>query len=415
MTIAPVSVDTSEFNQYYTDAYGRRMIIFRATFGAHYPDHKFLHNANQAAKDYRAGTIDGAVCYLVWLQSATPAQHFKFFWQQFGNKAPSWLMGVMTDVETWRGTSYANHGNHSKDINALNAMNAHKLGSWHAAWWYGNAGDIAELYPSRDSRFLGIQAKYGSRISLDIKGAIGQQYSDGQAKWGVPKGYPISSAPFGHVDHNAFPGVKSFKELRAKSRPGEASDPQAARTLLPLGRKGRHRAGGPGRTGRMVPGERQAGVPKVRSQGQARHKPSCTLREAVMANPVKQRPTAVLGTAFSMALAICGYLFNQGIIPADFVKKWGWLIILGVAILTFFTLWFHVSPAVKLEEYVAEVEGGKLPDVDLQRIGEIVKEAIGELTGHDPYEGVVVGEAHPDTDRLAGVEVPDGMSAGAPE
>jgi hypothetical protein len=134
-----------------------------------------------------------------------------------------------------------------------------------------------------------------------------------------------------------------------------------------------------------------------------------------MANPVKQRPTAVLGTAFSMALAICGYLFNQGIIPADFVKKWGWLIILGVAILTFFTLWFHVSPAVKLEEYVAEVEGGKLPDVDLQRIGEIVKEAIGELTGHDPYEGVVVGEAHPDTDRLAGVEVPDGMSAGAPE
>lgn len=219
MTIAPAAADVSEHNHIYTDQYGRRFIIFRATFGAHYLDHNFLHNANQAAKDYKAGLIDGAACYLVWLQSATPAEHYKFFWQQFGGVVPPWLMAVMTDIERWGGTSYQNGGDHSKALNTLNAMNAHKMGSWPAAWWYGNAGDINSLYPHRDSRFMGIEARYSNRIGLTLKGAIGQQYTDGQAKWGVPSGYPISSAPFGHVDHNAFPGVKSFKELRAKVRP----------------------------------------------------------------------------------------------------------------------------------------------------------------------------------------------------
>lgn len=219
MTIAPVAADVSEHNKVYTDAYGRRLLIFRATFGAHYLDQHFLANANQAARAFERGNIDGAVCYGVWLQSATPEQHYAFFWRQFGNKVPDWLVAVMTDIETWRGTSYQNHGDHSKSINRLMALHAAKMRSIRAAWWYGNAGDISELYPGRDSRYWGIQAKYGPKIALDLKGAIGQQYSDGQTRWGVPKGYPISSSPFGNVDHNAFPGVKSFAELVRLVRP----------------------------------------------------------------------------------------------------------------------------------------------------------------------------------------------------
>lgn len=132
-------------------------------------------------------------------------------------------------------------------------------------------------------------------------------------------------------------------------------------------------------------------------------------------NPVKQRPTAVLGAAFSIALAICGYLFNQGIIPTEFVKKWGWLIVLGVAIIVFVLLWFHVTPAVKAEEYLNQVEGGKIPETDLTRIGEIVRNAFAEISGNDPLEPVLVGDAHPDAQRLADIQVPDGMSAGRPD
>jgi len=132
-------------------------------------------------------------------------------------------------------------------------------------------------------------------------------------------------------------------------------------------------------------------------------------------NPIKQRPTAVLGSAVTMALLICGYLFREGVIPEHVVKQWGWLIVVGVVALVFVLLWFHVSPAVKLENYAEQLEGGKLPDVDLFRIEAVFKDALAELTGkHPDVDLQSVGADHPDAQRLADVPIPDGMSAGAP-
>lgn len=132
------------------------------------------------------------------------------------------------------------------------------------------------------------------------------------------------------------------------------------------------------------------------------------------ANPIKQRPTAVLGSAFTAALVICGYLFNQGTIPEHFVKQWGWLIVVAVAALVFVLLWFHVTPAVRLIDLAEQVEGGRLPDVDLLRIEAIVQNVLAELTGHHPTVDVeLVGEDHPDAAAIGAPQAPT-LSAGTP-
>lgn len=219
MSHAPVATDTSQYQDPYDDSYKRHVAIFRGPFGAHYLDPKFLANANWAAKAYERGDIVGAIVYTVWLASATPAEQFAFYWAAFGGKVPDWLIGPEIDLEVWRGASYEQHGDHSREINQLYAMHAHKMGAWTSVMGYGNAGDLAELYPHRDKRILLTQAKYGTSMKLDVPGAIAQQYTDGQTKWGVPAGYPHASAPFGPCDHNAFLGVKNARELRAALRP----------------------------------------------------------------------------------------------------------------------------------------------------------------------------------------------------
>jgi hypothetical protein len=224
--------DVSEFQTPLTDDYGRRLLIMRVTFGAHYLDRHFLANAKAAKRLHDRGEIDGVILYVVYLASATPAQQFAAAKKAVGLKPPAWLAGFMIDVETWRGQSYAIRGDHSKPINQLGGLLAGYMRTFNAVLIYGNRGDLAEVCPKRDRRFRVIVASYGSQLVYkQVKGAIGQQYTNGQSKWAAPKigGKPLprSSAPFGACDHNVFPGFKTERALVASMRPTAAKPPAA--------------------------------------------------------------------------------------------------------------------------------------------------------------------------------------------
>ena len=217
--------DVSEFQRPLDQSYNRDFIIFRVTFGANYLDPKFLTNANAVKRLHDAGRVTGVLLYTVYTKDPVKAQ-FDAVWKAIGPKVPNWLTGIMIDVETWRGQSYALAGNHSKRINQLYGLHAHRMGSWQSVIAYGNAGDLHELYPQRDRRCRVIVASYGPQLTYRrIPGAIGQQYSDGQPKWGVPKlagkALPRASKPFGPCDHNVFPGLPDGKALVKLLRPAQ--------------------------------------------------------------------------------------------------------------------------------------------------------------------------------------------------
>jgi hypothetical protein len=75
-----------------------------------------------------------------------------------------------------------------------------------------------------------ILANYSPTLAYrNARGAIGQQYTDGQLKWGVPRLHgamlPRASAPFGHCDHNVFPGCATGKDLVRLLRPAQLGGP----------------------------------------------------------------------------------------------------------------------------------------------------------------------------------------------
>lgn len=213
-----ITPDVSEFQVTLDHSYPRDFVILRASFGAGYQDKRFLANAAAAAELYRQGRIAGVILYHVYLPGLVKAQ-FDFFWSLVGPTVPDWLAGVMIDVETWRGQSYEIRGDHSAEINDLAGRHAHRLGSFDAVLAYGNAGDLAQVYPHRDKRVRVVQASYASRIKLTVPGAIGQQYTDGSSRWPSPKGLPTVTKPFGRCDHNVFPAFANGKALRAALRP----------------------------------------------------------------------------------------------------------------------------------------------------------------------------------------------------
>jgi hypothetical protein len=230
-----VCPDESEFQPPISRQFDRRMVILRVAFGAHYADQKFATSRVVLDWLYAHRIIDGAVLYQVYLSSATPQEHYAFAWGLIGKTVPPWLMGVMLDVEAWSGTSYPVRGDHSRQVNALGALHAHKLGSWRAVWLYGNRNDLASIVPKRDARFPVIVASYGPQLVYgQVKGAIGQQYTDGLAKWGLPKLFgkvlPRSTAGV-QCDHNVFDPARfpSAAVLRAwmypAARPAPAPKP----------------------------------------------------------------------------------------------------------------------------------------------------------------------------------------------
>jgi hypothetical protein len=259
-----VCPDVSEFQTYLSDAFGRRLLIMRVSFGAHYQDRKFLANAASAAAQYRRGEIDGVILYTVYLASATPAEQYAYAWKLIGPTVPPWLIAVMIDVESWRGTSYAISGNHSKPLNTLYGLHAHKMGSWASCIGYGNAGDLAVIWPGRDTRCWVILADYSSSMSTrGVPRVLGKQYTDGQTRWPVPvmggQALPRSSAPFGPCDHNVFPGFATAKALRARLRPARpATAPVPAPKPPPVIEPYYAQPGGPSRA--LVSANRQYGV-----------------------------------------------------------------------------------------------------------------------------------------------------------
>lgn len=208
------------------DTFNRRVAIVRAMFSPSYPDQKFLGNAIAAAKLFAAGKIDGIILYCVMLTSYTAAQQYDALWKLVGPKLPPWLLGVMLDVESWDGTSYAIHGNRSPLFNRLAGMHSHNLpGGLNSVPFYGNEGNLAEIIPDRDPRMWGILARYSGALDYrarGVHGVRGQQYTDGKLSWGVPvvggSKAPIASKPFGPCDHN-YLDFASGKALRAFMRP----------------------------------------------------------------------------------------------------------------------------------------------------------------------------------------------------
>lgn len=217
--------DESEFQPIITDKFGRRILILRAAFGAHYQDRHFLSNASVVAWLYKHGVIDGCVLYQVYLSTATPQEHYAFMWKLIGPTVPPWLIGIMLDIEAWSGTSYPVRGDHSAQVNALYALHCHKMGSWTGCGLYGNRNDLASIVPRRDSRAWVIVAAYGSSLVYkSVRGAIGQQYSDGSSKWPVPTvgGVKLPRSTSGVAcDHNMFDPARfpTGATLRAFMRP----------------------------------------------------------------------------------------------------------------------------------------------------------------------------------------------------
>lgn len=195
-----IGTDTSEFQgSYYTDAYGHRIASFRCMDGTSYTDKKFVGNLAWCEKAYKANQIDFFIIYFVYRVGA--AGDFAAWRAKIG-MLPAGAV-LMIDVESWSG---AISGNRSSDLNSLYGSMAGFAGSYNRVIGYGNKGDLAGLWPQRDSRCRVIVASYGTSWTFrSVAGAIGQQYSDGESKYGSPSGYPISSSPFGNCDHNGFP------------------------------------------------------------------------------------------------------------------------------------------------------------------------------------------------------------------
>lgn len=225
--------DVSEFQRSLDDSFNRDFVIFRVTFGAHYLDPRFLANAAAVKRLYQQNRISGVLLYTVFTADPVKEQ-FDAVWKAIGPSVPPWLTGIMIDVESWPGQSYALAGDHSKAINQLYAMHAHRMGAWSAVLAYGNVSDLAALFPGRDKRCRVIVAAYGSALVYKkVSGAIGQQYSDGRATWDVPKldGKPLprESSPFGHCDHNVFPDHPDGKALVQSLRPSQLNRTSVAK------------------------------------------------------------------------------------------------------------------------------------------------------------------------------------------
>jgi hypothetical protein len=217
--------DVSEFQKPLDGSFGRDAVIMRGAFGTWKADKNFLANATEAKRLWDAGRLrGGAVIYTVYLRDTTPAQQYAYLWNLIGPKAPPWLTGIMIDCEHWGGTSYTISGDHSAQLNTLYGLHAHRMGSWQSVKGYGNQPDLGSIWPHRDSRCDVVVAGYGSQLTYrNVRGAVGQQYTDGTGRWPHPAGLPTSSTPFGSCDHNVFP-VKDGAGFRALwGRPGYAT------------------------------------------------------------------------------------------------------------------------------------------------------------------------------------------------
>lgn len=100
-------------------------------------------------------------------------------------------------------------------------------------------------------------------------------------------------------------------------------------------------------------------------------------------NVLAQRPTVTIGALFTAGMTALSALVAHGVISAHFAKTYGPWIVLAVLAVGFALVWFHVVPAAKAEQALAELESGRLPDADHARIlagvSDVIHEALGGI------------------------------------
>lgn len=181
--------DVSYFQPVVDDSYPFRWLIFRCCDGD-FIDPNMLANAAWAKAAVTRGRMDGWTVYAVWRPGMNA--------HVLANLALVMTTDsfVMVDVESWGGQI---SGDHSAEITQLVNALAAKYGQSHV-WVYGNAGDLASLYPNRPAWVRLVVASYGT-LQPSLPNMVGWQYTDGQH---ITAGRPHSTAPFGACDHNVL-------------------------------------------------------------------------------------------------------------------------------------------------------------------------------------------------------------------
>lgn len=131
-------------------------------------------------------------------------------------------------------------------------------------------------------------------------------------------------------------------------------------------------------------------------------------------NPIKQSPTATIGTVATATLSAVAWLVAHGIISEHLAKTYGPAAVLVAVAGFFFVTYWHVSPWHKVKDAVRALEDGRLPDADVARVIAGVADVVHEAIGTSYLAQHLTGDDHPDADVI-GAPPPDaGMSAGAP-
>lgn len=200
LALLTFACDVSYFQHLADDSYPHPWLIFRAADGT-FIDPNCAANYRWAKAAARAGKLVGYTAYIVYEPGVDLLAQLK---KALGNK-PDEFLTVMIDVERWGGKIT---GNHSPEINREADRIAAWLGDRKRVLVYANSGDFAALFPKRDRWLHLILADYTAvppHLQHVLAHAIGWQYTDGSGNYPAPDGYPTSSAPFGHCDHNVFP------------------------------------------------------------------------------------------------------------------------------------------------------------------------------------------------------------------
>lgn len=193
--------DVSKYQRVVDDTYPYAVIEFRSNDGT-YRDENFAANLAWAKHACDTGKL---VCFLVYFVfEENWQQTVETFKQMVGKPHP--LMAVTVDVESWGGKIT---GDHSDEINACRAHVAGWLRAQRSAWGravdhitqrsrkrvvgYGNAGDLAAIWPRRKGARI-ILANYSS--NPDFPGKIAHQYANNE-----------NTPPFGPCDINSADGL----------------------------------------------------------------------------------------------------------------------------------------------------------------------------------------------------------------
>lgn len=215
-TSALFGVDVSYYQRVIDGTYPHGVFICRVHSG-YREDANFRANRDAANKVDR---IKVKVAYIVPVKGMSVTAVVDLCKAQ----VPSdWV--VMVDAES--GPGFMGPGNNSVTFNALREALVSQWagGNRRRVIGYANTGDWASCWPQRGDVPM-VVAKYSSTPSDLIGSAqcIGWQYSDGDAKWPVPSGYPRSTPPFGPCDHNVF-GFASADAMALWFGTGETTQP----------------------------------------------------------------------------------------------------------------------------------------------------------------------------------------------